>query len=172
MIHQSWHGRCISNAGSFDNAPGRSKCSSLVGPDRGKVRRNAIGTLGLFATSAFADSISPTTFSADLGLGDTVDVTKTVMVAAGGPTSAPVDIVFVFDTTGSMGSAIAGAKATATSVLNTLNTTYGGGLLSGAGHYNDPCVAGLDSNLTATLAPHRHINTYRPAAAGLSGNGL
>lgn len=110
-----------------------------------------IGALGFYATPALADSISPTSFAASLGLGDTVHITKTVTVSAGGPTSALVDIVFVFDTTGSMGPGINAAKATATSVLNTLSLTYGGNLQSGVGFYNDP-GAGLLSNLTATIA--------------------
>ncbi|MBL8697805.1 MAG: PEP-CTERM sorting domain-containing protein [Alphaproteobacteria bacterium] len=123
------------------------------------------GAASLFmAPGALADSISPTSFSADLGVGESVTVRKTVTVSAGGPTTALVDIMFVFDTTGSMGSAIAGAKATATSLLTSLNTTYGGGLQSGVGFYNDPGAAVL-SGLTATIA------TTQTAIDGLGASG-
>lgn len=110
------------------------------------------GAVSLFmAPGALADSISPTSFSADLGIGESATIRKTVTVSAGGPTTALVDIMFVFDTTGSMGGAIAGAKSTATSLLTTLNATYGGGLQSGVGFYNDPGAA-VTSTLTGTIA--------------------
>jgi hypothetical protein len=122
--------------------------------------------LTLHAPVAFGDSISPTSFSAVLGLGDTAHVTKTVTISAGGPTSALVDIMFVFDTTGSMGGAIAGAQSTATTVLNSLNTTYGGNLFSGAGFYNDP-GAGITQNLSGTIAnTQTAINGYFASGGG------
>lgn len=111
----------------------------------------AVGALGLLASGAFADSISPTSYSASLGVGESVTITKTVTVTAAPPTSALVDIVFVFDTTGSMGGAIAGAKATAVSLLADLNATYGGGVGSGVAFYNDP-GAGVVSTITTTSA--------------------
>ena len=67
----------------------------------------AAGTLALGSSVALADGISPTSFAADLGVGDSVTITKTVTVAQGGPSAAVVDIMFVFDTTGSMSSGIA-----------------------------------------------------------------
>jgi hypothetical protein len=128
----------------------------------------AIGAsaLGLFASSAFADTISPTSYSAGLNVGESTTIRKTVVIKAGGPTSALVDIMFVFDTTGSMGGAIAGAKATATSLITALNATYGGGLQSGAGFYNDP-GAGITSNLTGTIATTQtSINGYFASGGG------
>jgi hypothetical protein len=107
------------------------------------------GTLA-FAPVAYADTISPTSFAAALGVGESVTVRKTVVVEKAGPTDAVVDIMFVFDTTGSMGSAIAGAKASATSVLNDLNATYGN-VHSGVVQYDDPGRTMLN-NLTGTIA--------------------
>mgnify|MGYP000907696906 CR=1 FL=1 len=57
------------------------------------------GAVSLFmAPGALADSISPTSFSANLGVGESATIRKTVTVSAGGPTTALVDIMFVFDT--------------------------------------------------------------------------
>lgn len=111
----------------------------------------ALGACTLaFAPVAYADTISPTSFAASLGVGDSVTVRKTVVVQKAGPTDAVVDIMFVFDTTGSMGSAIAGAKSAATGVLNDLQTTYGN-VHSGVVQYDDPGRTMLN-NLTGTIA--------------------
>jgi len=109
----------------------------------------AVGALGILASGAFADSISPTSFSANLGVGEKVTVRKTVTITEA-PTSALIDIAFVFDITGSMSGAINGAKATATSVLTTLGGF--GSVASGTGWYADPQVDGVKSNLTTTIA--------------------
>lgn len=109
----------------------------------------SLGTLA-FAPVAVADTISPTSFSASLGVGESVTVRKTVVVEAAGPTDALVDIMFVFDTTGSMSGAINGAKAAATGVLNDLQATYGN-VFSGVGQYDDPGSSVLN-NLTGTVA--------------------
>lgn len=120
-----------------------------------RLRRVVAGfasALGLFASqAAWADTISPTSFSADLAVGESVTIRKTVTVSKGGPSSALVDIMFVFDTTGSMGGAISNAKATATSLINSLNTKYGGGLFSGVGYYNDPAAV-VTQTLTGTVS--------------------
>jgi len=99
---------------------------------------------------ARADSISPISFAASLGVGESATVHKTVTVSKSGPTAAVVDIMFIFDTTGSMGTAIGNAKASATAVLNDLAGTYGS-LQSGVGQYDDPGRTILN-NLTGTVA--------------------
>ena len=113
-------------------------------------RSAAFGLMALFSTAVFADTISPTSFSADLAIGESATVRKTVVVKASGPTDAVVDIMFVFDTTGSMGGAINNAKASATGVLNELQATYGN-VHSGVGQYDDPGRSILN-NLTGTVA--------------------
>ncbi len=119
-----------------------------------RVGSAAVGALAMLASGvAFADTISPTSYSATLGVGESATVRKTVVVEKSTST-ALVDIMFVFDTTGSMGSAIGNAKASATSVLNTISTTYGN-TFSGAAQYDDPgssIVAGLSSSVAATQA--------------------
>ena len=119
-----------------------------------RVRAFSAATFGaaalLAAPLAFADSISPASFSADLGVGESVTVRKTVTVSMSGPTDAVVDIMFVFDTTGSMGGAIDNAKSSATAVLNDLTLAYGS-IHSGVGQYDDPGRSILN-NLTANVA--------------------
>jgi hypothetical protein len=123
-------------------------------PTLRRVSLAAVGGLAIFASgAAFADTISPTSFSADLGIGESATVRKTVVVEKSTST-AIVDIMFVFDTTGSMGGAIDGAKASATSVLNTIAATYGN-TFSGVGQYDDPgksIVASLSGSVDATQA--------------------
>lgn len=127
----------------------------------------AVGAVTFLASgAAFADSISPTSFSANLGVGDSVTIQKSVTITAAPPTSALIDIMFVFDTTGSMGGAISGAKAAATGLLTSLNASYGTGVASGTGFYNDP-GAGLVSNLTTTIATTQaSINTFGASGGG------
>ncbi|RZJ09298.1 MAG: VWA domain-containing protein, partial [Rubrivivax sp.] len=127
----------------------------------------AAGALSFLAsTAALADSISPVSFSAGLAVGESVTIRKTVTITQERPTTALVDIMFVFDTTGSMGSGIAGAKATATSLLTSLNATYGGDLFSGAGFYNDPGAA-ISANLSASIAATQTaINGYGAGGGG------
>jgi hypothetical protein len=125
----------------------------------------AIGALGLVATGAYADSISPTSYSASLGVGDSVTIGKTVTISSA-PSTAVVDVMFVFDTTGSMGSAISGAQSTATTLLSTLSTTYSGGFKSGAGWYNDP-GSGVSNALTSNNATTQaSINSYSASGGG------
>ncbi len=124
-----------------------------------------LGLVGLFAGPAIADTISPTSFSADLGVGESVTLRKTVTVSAAPPSSALVDVMFVFDTTGSMGPSINAAKATATSLLTTLNSTFGN-VSSGTAFYNDP-GAGLTSALTTTIATTQTaINAFSAGGGG------
>lgn len=117
------------------------------------TRSLAFGVLALASAASFADTISPVSYSATLGVGESTTIRKTVVVEKSTST-ALVDIMFVFDTTGSMGSAIAGAKASATAVLNDIASTYGN-TYSGAAQYDDPgssIVAGLSSSVAATQA--------------------
>jgi len=126
----------------------------------------AIGAIGFSAPAAYADTITPTSFSATLGVGESVTVRKTVVVDTA-PSTAVLDVMFLFDTTGSMGSAIANAKTAAAGILTSLGGF--GSLASGTGYYNDPLFNGVVSNLTTTAATTiTSINTF---AAGVPGGG-
>src|SRR5690606_29853606 len=98
---------------------------------------------------AYADAIAPTSFSALLGVGDSTTVRKTVTVSTR-PTSTVVDVMFLFDTTGSMGDEINQAKAKANDILRDLASF--GSLATGTGWYNDPSTMGLFTNLTTSTA--------------------
>jgi hypothetical protein len=93
------------------------------------------GLLALGAMFAQADTIDPPTFEATLDVGESVTISKTVVVEAAGPSDALVDIMFVFDVTGSMGGEIADARASADGVLSSLAGLYD--LTSGSGWYSD-----------------------------------
>jgi len=81
------------------------------------LARGALAAVaGLGAQMALADSISPTSYAATVGVGGTTTVNKTVTVNREATTSQ-LDIFFLADTTGSMGSAISSVVANATSLL-------------------------------------------------------
>ncbi len=115
-----------------------------------KAAAASVATLMLTGPAALADTISPTSFGADLAVGESATVEKTVLVEASGPTEAVLDVMFVFDTTGSMGGAIDTAKTAAVDILNGLSGF--GDLHSGAGQYDDPGFDGVYSDLTASDA--------------------
>jgi len=95
----------------------------------------AIAAAILAPSSAIADSIDPAVFAATLDVGESVTIRKTVTISAGSPTDALVDVMFVFDVTGSMGGEIASAKAAANNILTGLGGF--GNLNSGSGWYSD-----------------------------------
>jgi hypothetical protein len=107
--------------------------------------------------SLLADSISPSSFSATLGVGGTATVNKTVTVDAGIPTSNPVDVFFLADTTGSLGPQIAAVRAAAGTILSTASGL--GDVAFGVGEYKDqPSTSGdpfayrLDTDITKNTA--------------------
>ena len=81
------------------------------------------GLLALPAVAA-ADTISPDTFSKTLAVGESYTLRKTVTIQKGGTTTAKVDVMFLFDTTGSMGGLINSAKSNAGVILSGLSS-YG-----------------------------------------------
>jgi hypothetical protein len=89
----------------------------------------------VLAGSAYADSITPDTFSDTIGVGGTTTVKKTVLVSAGTPTTAQGDVYFLSDTTGSMGPAIAAVKTGFSDVVTALSGF--GNIAFGAGEYKD-----------------------------------
>jgi len=95
----------------------------------------AVVALAAAPIAAFADSISPSSYSATIGIGESVTVTKTVTVDAGTPTSSKVDVFFLADTTGSMGGSIGAVISSASSILSA--TTGLGDVAWGVGEYKD-----------------------------------
>jgi hypothetical protein len=82
-----------------------------------------------------ADSISPSSFSATLNVGESVTITKTVTVSAGPVTSSKVDVFFLMDETGSMNAEIAAVQAAAASIVS--STAGLGDVAFGVGGYRD-----------------------------------
>ena len=122
----------------------------------------------LSGTGAFADSISPTSFSATLAIGESVTIHKTVIVSAGRPTSAKVDVFFLSDTTGSMSGQIGAAKSSAGAIMSDLAGL--GDLHFGAGDYKDifdSYAYRTDADLTGTTSDvQAGINTWFAGGGG------
>ena len=117
----------------------------------------AVIGIGMLAPSAFADTIDPTSFAADLEVGDSATVRKTVVIEESGPRGALLDVHFLFDTSGSMGGAIAGAKSAAGDILSGLagfgNLASGVGVFSeGASLLNAPPGNVINQDLTTNAA--------------------
>ena len=95
----------------------------------------ACSVIALLAAPAFADAITPSTYSATIGVGGTTTVNKNVLVSQGTPTSAQADVYFLSDTTGSMGSTINAVKTGFSSVVTSLSGF--GNIAFGAGEFKD-----------------------------------
>ncbi|WP_029061943.1 VPLPA-CTERM sorting domain-containing protein [Labrenzia sp. DG1229] len=125
-----------------------------------------IAAMGVFGGAALADTISPLSYTNNtLGVGDTVTISKTVVIESTGPTDALLDVMFLVDTTGSMGRAIANAKSAASNIITGLGGF--GDVQTGAGFYNDPAFNGVLSDLTSTAATTiATINTFTASGGG------
>jgi PEP-CTERM motif-containing protein len=92
---------------------------------------------------ASADSLTPDTFSGTVGVGGLVDITDKVgVISAGSPTTAQADVMFIVDTTGSMGPAIAQVDAALASTVSALSAF--GNIATGAAQYKDRTSDGYD----------------------------
>jgi hypothetical protein len=125
----------------------------------------ALAAIALTPFGAIADTIDPATYADTLGIGESVTIRKTVTITTESPTTAPLDVMFVFDVTGSMGPYIATAKAAANDILAGLAGF--GSLRSGTGWYADPTSDGNASALTANDATTvASINGYGACTVG------
>lgn len=91
------------------------------------VRRLALAlsvSLGFIAlpSAARAASISPDSFEATIGVGETTFVDKTVTLDPSGVSK--IDLLFLADNTGSMGGVINSVKAEATSILSEFESAF------------------------------------------------
>jgi murein DD-endopeptidase MepM/ murein hydrolase activator NlpD/Mg-chelatase subunit ChlD len=89
----------------------------------------------LFPVQVLADSVNPATYAATLKPGQSVTITKTVIISAGTPGTAKADIFFLADTTGSMGGAIAAVQAGAADIIAATSSL--GDVAYGVGEYRD-----------------------------------
>ena len=95
----------------------------------------------------FADTISPVSYTDTLAVGESVTIRKTVVIEDAPASSALLDVMFVFDVTGSMGGEIAAAKAAANGILAALDADFD--LQSGTGWYSDPGFNGVHVDLNS-----------------------
>lgn len=100
-----------------------------------KFLGSTLAALMLVPTAGFADSISPTSYSDSLAVGESVTIRKTVTIDDAPPTDALIDVHFLIDTSGSMGGAIDGAKAAASDILTALSGF--GDLAAGVGVFSE-----------------------------------
>ena len=106
--------------------------------------KKMLPVFGLFAMGAgsvSAQSIDPSSYSATIAIGESVTIHKTITLGATGATN--VDVFFLADNTGSMGSTVFSAKEGATSILNGLPNTYRYGV---GRYYGDPSESGMDGS--------------------------
>ncbi|WP_206074356.1 PEP-CTERM sorting domain-containing protein [Marinobacter fuscus] len=136
-----------------------------------KIARIGLGvcavSLGMWSASAAADSIDPLAFEATLDPGESVTIRKTVTVDAGAPTGGIIDVMFLIDTSGSMGAQIGQAKTAASDILSGLAGF--GDLSTGVGYYSEPGSEGVMHDLTTdTSAALANIDSI---SLGLGGGG-
>lgn len=121
----------------------------------------------LGSQAAIADTITPEYFSASLEIGESVTLTKTFTVTNEAPTGGILDVMFLIDTSGSMGSQISLAKTAAADILTGLSSF--GDVASGVGYYSDPgsdgSLYGLSTDASVTTS---NINLI---TLGQGGNG-
>lgn len=130
--------------------------------------KNVLPALALMVPSmVFADSISPATFSANLNVGQSVTINKTVTVSQ--QLTVPLDVFFLTDTTGSMGSSIFNIQSNFTSILNNLSS-IAPDVRFGAGEYKDRFdvfAYRLNQDLTADkTAVTNSINSWFASGGG------
>ncbi len=102
-----------------------------------KLKTLAVAIGALFVTPAAADTIDPTSFSADLAVGESVTIRKTVVVEEGSPTDATIDAYFLMDTSGSMGGVINAAKTAASDIFTAITTSFGADVAGGVGVFSE-----------------------------------
>ncbi|MEM8493350.1 MAG: hypothetical protein AAF756_21230 [Pseudomonadota bacterium] len=131
----------------------------------GGVLFSALAVLFASAT-AQADSIDPAAFTADLDVGESVTIRKTVTVDTALDTGL-IDVMFLFDTSGSMGDEIDAAKAAAADILTGLSAF--GDLASGTGYYSEPGAEGLFRDLSTDTTTQ--LASIDAITLGLGGGG-
>ncbi|ELS02139.1 hypothetical protein Xen7305DRAFT_00018500 [Xenococcus sp. PCC 7305] len=89
-----------------------------------------------FAQGANADSLTPDNINKTVKITKSISINRTVTLDA--TPELKVDVLFLSDNTGSMGSAITNVQNNATTLLNNLVTTYGDIEIGVAHYFSDP----------------------------------
>ena len=126
-----------------------------------------LGALALTVVGvALAAGVDPSSVSTTLASGASTTITKTVHTPAVPP---KVDIVFLADTTGSMGSAIANVQSNAAAILGAVRTAQPDSHFGVASYKDvtDSVPFSLDQSITAdTTAVQNAINTWSAGGGG------
>lgn len=121
----------------------------------------ALVPLAQTASASGTPGVDPSLVTSTVNPGDTVTVTKTVHTPAIPPKP---DLVFLADTTGSMGGAIANVKANATTIMNTVLAAQSDSQFAAASYKDfgcDPVPYALDQAITSSVAAVQGaINTW------------
>ncbi len=98
----------------------------------------AVCTLGAVSFPAIAQAavITPSSFEATIGIGETVTVDKTITLDASG--ASLVDVFFLADNTGSMGGVLNSIKSNATTILDGLLAGVSDVQFGVGNYYRDP----------------------------------
>jgi hypothetical protein len=116
----------------------------------------------IFPATTFAGSITPSSVAATIGVGGTLNVTKTVTTDVGG--ASKVDVFFLTDDTGSMGGTISNVKTSASALLGALQTKFAD-VAFGVGSYDGDPIEGNPigsppaTNLSASYSRQQAITT-------------
>lgn len=68
-----------------------------------------------------ADAITPESYTGTLNIGESITIRKTVTIDDAPTTTAPVDVMFLCDNTGSMGGAITAVRNNASAILSNIS---------------------------------------------------
>lgn len=110
-----------------------------------------------FSSGAGAQSITPGTVNATMNVGETLIIDKVITVGEFGATT--VDLFFLADNTGSMGSTIGLAQGGASDIMNALPAGYQFGVGS---YLGDPSESGYD--FTTAYTQNTALTTNKTAA--------
>src|SRR5207253_9013591 len=130
-------------------------------PRLAAVVASAAVVLAVAVGAAFGAGVDPASYSATLTSGSSVTIQKTVHTPAIPP---KVDILFLADTTGSMGPAIANRQANASSILSQVRTAQPDSEFGAANYKDVNCDAvpfKVDQAITTdTTAAQNGINAW------------
>jgi hypothetical protein len=122
----------------------------------------------LIPANVLADTVVPSNYATSLKPGNSVTITKTVTISHGTPSTAKVDVFFLADTTGSMGSTLASVKAGAAAILSGISGL--GDVACGVGEYRDVLdafVYRLNQTITTNnTAIQAGINSWSASGGG------
>ena len=123
----------------------------------------------LGAGPAFADSLSPSTFTDTLSVGGSTSISKVGDISEGTPTTTRADVLFVVDTTGSMGSAISEVDSALSGTVSALSAL--GSIATGAAQYRDGANSGGPFNYMLAQDITTNSSLTQTALGGFTAGG-